>query len=169
MFRLRYRACRAQRGARLRLWEGEGQWAPKCAGGAACPVLHWFSNIVPSSVQPCLEATGCVGEGFGVQVSWSPTFTQEKPPNPSLHPFYYWRPAWQEGGSYLTLFKCVRQTEGLQTRWTLTWQGVGKGRAPACLAFPTLSVLPLSQAQGTLKSSPQGHCVPSEVKELSEL
>lgn len=142
MFRLRYRPCRAQKGARLSLWEGEGQWAPKCAGGAACPVLHWFSIIVPSSVQPCLEATGCVGEGFGVQVSWSPTFTQEKSPQPFSPPLLLLASCVAGRGAYLTLFKCVRQTEGLQTRWTLTWQGVGKGRAPSLPGLPR----PLSTA-----------------------
>ena len=48
----------------------------------------------------------------------------------------------------------------------------GRGRVPACLALltcPVLFFLLLSQSQGTLGSSPQGHCAPSEVKEPSEV
>lgn len=66
----------AQRCTGLSLWEGEGQRAPRVCRRSCRPGLHWFSSIVPSSVQPCLEAAGCLGEGFGVQVSWSPTFIQ---------------------------------------------------------------------------------------------
>lgn len=102
---------------------------------------------------------------------------------PDLHPVeappsltFYYRHPW---GAYLTLCKCVRHIEGLWTRQTLMQQGVGEGRAPA----PTRASLPgsphparpplfswaPSQSHGTLGSSPQGHWVPSEGKEPSEV
>lgn len=127
MFRLREQHCAARRrlsgegteiaGARGALGSAcrrERAEVPQMCKGSSIQSFAGSEAFFPAVCSPIWRLLSAwSGGGLGVQVPWTPAFTYQRLP-PSSPLVLLQVSLW--GGPHLTLFKCVRQIEGLSAR-----------------------------------------------------